>query len=93
MQYACVICAKPSDQARCPQHRYQRDRSPRARSQRQRVLERDGYRCTLCGKQLDGGRESHIDHITPLSQGGSGVTWCDDNCRATCASCNLGRPK
>jgi len=86
--HACVVCGKPSEQARCAEHRYTRDRSPRARQQRQRVLERDGYRCQLCGRQLHGGRDTHIDHIVPLSKGGSGVTWDDSNVRATCKQCN-----
>jgi 5-methylcytosine-specific restriction endonuclease McrA len=89
MQKACVICGTPSEQARCPAHRYQRDRSPQARRQRQRVLERDGYRCQLCGAPLTGGRDSHADHIIPISRGGSQSD--DGNVRATCPTCNLTR--
>jgi 5-methylcytosine-specific restriction endonuclease McrA len=93
MQHACIICARPSEQSRCPAHRYQRDRSPRARSQRQRVIERDNYTCQLCGTILTGGRDTHPDHITPLARGGSNATWHDDNVRATCRQCNESRPK
>jgi 5-methylcytosine-specific restriction endonuclease McrA len=85
---SCAVCGAVSDQARCPAHRYTRARSSRTHAQRRRVLARDGYRCQLCGRYLSGGADSHIDHIRPLSKGGSQATWDDSNVRATCKECN-----
>lgn len=49
------------------------------------VLERDGYRCVYCG---DGDGPFHIDHVLPVSRGGS-----DDleNLTCACAACNLSK--
>jgi hypothetical protein len=63
---------------------------------RNRILERNGYTCTLCGAgagdpdPFNPGRtvRLHIDHITPQSQGG---TADEDNLRVTCSACNQGR--
>lgn len=48
---------------------------------RERILERDGFACVLCGaiELLE------IDHIKPLAEGG---THHDDNLRVLCLSCN-----
>lgn len=63
---------------------------------RTQILERNGYTCQLCGAgpgdpdPFDAERKVrlHIDHITPISQGGS-----DDpeNLRVVCSACNSGR--
>lgn len=60
------------------------------------ILERNGFTCQLCGAgptdpdPFDVARKVrlHIDHITPISQGGS-----DDpiNLRVVCSACNSGR--
>lgn len=60
------------------------------------ILERNGYTCQLCGAgpgdpdPFDDTRKVrlHIDHITPISQGGT-----DDpnNLRVVCSACNAGR--
>lgn len=60
------------------------------------ILERNGYTCQLCGASpydpdpLDPSRKTrlHIDHIIPISQGG---TDDPDNLRALCTACNQGR--
>ncbi|WP_084670284.1 HNH endonuclease signature motif containing protein [Microbacterium paludicola] len=41
---------------------------------RLRVLDRDGWVCTSCGKELVGD-DATVDHITPVSQGGSSEDW------------------
>lgn len=60
------------------------------------VLERDGSRCQLCGRTPedddpvieDRKVRLHVDHIIPLSEGG---THDISNLRTTCSSCNQGR--
>jgi 5-methylcytosine-specific restriction endonuclease McrA len=41
---------------------------------RTRVLERDGWTCTECGKHLQGA-DATVDHITPKSKGGTDDEW------------------
>ena len=53
------------------------------RKQRLRVLERDKYKCKLCG-----GDATHVDHIQRRRDGGTDAM---KNLRATCQSCNLYR--
>ena len=57
--------------------------SRRYRAQRERVFNRDGRCCAICG--TDEG-EMHIDHIIPRKVGG---THDLDNLRVLCKSCNL----
>jgi len=67
--------------------------SPQLRNE---ILERNGYTCQLCGagsKDPDPFNPNrtvrlHIDHIIPLSQGG---TDGKDNLRVLCSACNQGR--
>lgn len=65
------------------------------------ILERDGFKCKICGKFLTSSREPkrfaklgsglyHIDHIVPLVQGGRATL---ENLRLTCPECNLKRKK
>ncbi len=57
--------------------------SRRYREQRERVFNRDGRQCMICG--TDEG-EMHIDHIIPRKVGG---THDLDNLRVLCKPCNL----
>jgi hypothetical protein len=71
----------------------ERSISPQLRNE---ILERNGYTCQLCGAgpgdpdPFNPGRKVrlHIDHIIPISQGGT-----DDksNLRVLCSTCNQGR--
>lgn len=65
------------------------------------IIERDEFKCALCGKQIADGIEAkklikmgsglfHIDHIVPVVQGGRAT---EENLRLTCPSCNLSRKK
>lgn len=47
---------------------------------RRRVLQRDGFACVYCE-----GRASTIDHVLPVSRGG---TSCWENTVAACGDCN-----
>lgn len=71
----------------------ERSISPQLRNE---ILERNGFTCQLCGAgpgdpdPFNPGRKVrlHIDHIIPISQGGT-----DDrsNLRVLCSTCNQGR--
>lgn len=61
----------------------------------QRVFERDGYRCQLCGtKTLKAKRGSYhpkapeLDHIVPLAQGGEHSY---RNTQCACRACNVAK--
>lgn len=53
--------------------------------QRTRVLDRDAWTCQYCGARLFTNEEATIDHIIPVSLGGSNE---DSNLRAACQPCN-----
>jgi len=67
--------------------------SPQLRNE---ILERNGFTCQLCGAgtgdpdPFNPSRKIrlHIDHIVPLSQGGSNDK---ENLRVLCSACNQGR--
>ena len=53
---------------------------------RQNVFMRDNYTCQICGKTIDDGVTLHLDHIQPVSKGGSDE---EDNLQVLCSQCNL----
>lgn len=57
---------------------------------RLKVLDRDAYKCTLCGRSpaTDIGVRLHIDHKIPFSKGGGSTL---DNLQTLCQDCNLGK--
>ena len=55
---------------------------------RYQILQRDGFRCQICGRSQEDGVILHIDHIKPLSKGGKTEP---RNLRVLCADCNLGK--
>lgn len=56
---------------------------------RWRILNRDNFRCQACGKYgLDTIRGLEVDHIIPVSKGG---THEDHNLRTLCYECNRGK--
>ena len=68
---------------------------------RVRILERDNFKCQLCGKYVTTSRDAkrfaklgsglyHLDHIVPVLQGGRAT---DENLRVSCPDCNLKRHK
>jgi 5-methylcytosine-specific restriction endonuclease McrA len=54
------------------------------------ILERDRFRCTLCGASpaVDPSVRLEVDHIRPVSRGGGMQA---SNLRTTCAPCNRGK--
>ena len=58
----------------------------RRKAKRQRVIDRDGMVCQLCGGDVEDRADLHIDHIIPLVRsGGSELS----NLQVTHAACNL----
>lgn len=66
---------------------------------KQAIIERDGFKCQICGKYISTIQDSrrlikmgaglyHIDHIVPVNQGGRAT---EENLRLTCPNCNLSR--
>lgn len=55
-----------------------------------RVLDRDRFKCVLCGDHPARNAECilHVDHVVPWSKGGKTR---QDNLRTLCATCNVGR--
>lgn len=62
--------------------RSRQNRGPR--SQRDRILERDGHRCVYCGTVLPA-EELTLDHVQPRVRGGDRS---DGNLVACCRRCN-----
>jgi 5-methylcytosine-specific restriction endonuclease McrA len=54
--------------------------------QKQAILERDQYRCVICGKGLADGVELHVAHIRPRHLGGRSEI---ENGQTLCAQCNF----
>lgn len=55
---------------------------------RHAVFARDNYRCQICGATVDDGAKLHVDHILPVSKGGTNdIT----NLQILCEKCNLGK--
>lgn len=57
---------------------------------RLKVMERDNFRCVLCGRcpATDVGVKLHLDHIIPFSKGGKST---EENLQTLCQDCNLGK--
>lgn len=60
-------------------------RKPIPSELRHQIFVRDGYRCRECGKSKNDGISLEIDHIFPLSKGGSTTP---DNLWTLCRDCN-----
>lgn len=64
------------------------ERSKMTLKMRMAVLERDGWRCQICGARQEDGATLHVDHIVPLAQGGKTEM---SNLQTLCDMCNLGK--
>lgn len=42
-------------------------------TQKKTILERDGYKCVVCGRGIKDGVELHVDHIKPKDRGGEAI--------------------
>lgn len=52
------------------------------------VLKRDGWRCRACGFSVQDGAALHVDHVKPVSKGGTSDI---RNLQTLCTACNLGK--
>lgn len=59
------------------------DFSPELKKQ---ILERDGYKCVICGRTEKEGYELHVDHILPKDKGGKATL---ENGQTLCSICNF----
>ncbi|HXK91578.1 MAG: HNH endonuclease [Bacteroidales bacterium] len=50
------------------------------------ILERDGYKCVVCGRTEREGYELHVDHILPKDKGGKATL---ENGQTLCSICNF----
>ena len=66
----------------------QQERSRITPGVRSQVFARDGYRCRHCGISADLGAVLHVDHIIPISKGGTSDL---SNLQTLCQDCNLGK--
>ena len=57
-------------------------------SLRYQVLVRDNHTCQCCGAKASDGVQLHIDHIKPVSKGGTNIF---ENLQVLCRDCNLGK--
>ena len=55
---------------------------------RYQILVRDNSTCQCCGAKASDGIQLHIDHIKPVSKGGTNIK---ENLQTLCADCNLGK--
>lgn len=54
---------------------------------RTRVLQRDGYRCTICGNSVAGRGKARVDHIQPRKTH-SHLAMNPNNLRSLCIDCD-----
>ena len=52
------------------------------------VLNRDNFKCVICGAEASQGAHLHIDHIIPISKGGKTEY---NNLQTLCERCNIGK--
>ena len=64
------------------------ERSLMTASLRYEILNRDDFRCKICGSTAQDGVKLHIDHIVPVSKGGRTI---ESNLRVLCDRCNMGK--
>jgi 5-methylcytosine-specific restriction endonuclease McrA len=90
LQPAGRIAARPRVTRRAQANVKPEDRRDPTIGLKFKVLQRDQFRCKLCGQSpaTDLGCKLHVDHIVPFSKGGK-TTF--ENLQALCLSCNVGK--
>lgn len=69
-------------------YRRRNERAKVTPSLRYDVMRRDDFRCRLCGRSARDGVELEVDHIVPISKGGSSI---ESNLQTLCRDCNRGK--
>ena len=69
-----------------PDHVENRELEDFTSAQRNEILERDGYKCVVCGRGKAEGVELHVDHIKPKDLGGEATI---ENGQTLCAQHNF----
>lgn len=69
-----------------PAHVIHRELEDFTASQKKEILERDGYKCVICGRGKEHGVELHVDHIKPKDLGGKATI---ENGQTLCAQHNF----
>jgi hypothetical protein len=89
-QLAGPIAVRSRAVRRTPTNVQPEDRRDPSIGLRFKVLQRDRFKCVLCGDHpaRNAERVLHVDHVTPWSKGGKTR---EDNLRTLCATCNVGR--
>lgn len=70
------------------EYRRKNERAKVTPSMRYNILQRDGGKCQLCGRTADDGVVLEVDHIIPISKGGSTT---HNNLQTLCRECNRGK--
>ena len=84
----CSVLAQLLNQFDDVKTKKSKKRQPISAKTRLKVLDRDNYACQICGATIADGATLHIDHIIPLSKGG---TSDENNLQVLCKHCNLAK--
>jgi 5-methylcytosine-specific restriction endonuclease McrA len=78
MLRACIVCGRPSERSRCPDHPYKRpDYGGRPwRRLRAQIIARDGGQCVRCGSQVSHLEVHHMDGRPSNNDPANLVTLC-----------------
>lgn len=88
MEYGLEKISVKIDYTSKPQQSVKRKRTHIPRGLRKEVFKRDNYTCKECGAKKSEGATLHIDHIIPISKGGTDEL---SNLQTLCADCNLNK--
>ena len=86
--HALVIAHSESSRREAAQIAVRQERLKMSAGLRYQVLQRDQFRCQICGATKEDGVKLHVDHILPVSKGGKTEL---SNLRTLCDRCNLGK--
>ena len=70
------------------EYQIKHERARMTDSLRYDILQRDNFRCQICGSTAQDGVKLHVDHIIPVSKGGKTER---SNLRTLCDRCNSGK--
>ena len=85
-------CLQSVSRSRLDKQTYSRiaavERGEMSDSLRYDVMNRDGFKCVICGVSASQGARLHVDHIIPIAKGGTTKL---ANLRTLCERCNIGK--